>query len=399
MQKTKAILLKRGREDSLRRKHPWIFSGAIANIEGSPGSGETVNVISCDGIVLAVGAYSPHSQISVRIWSFEPDEIIDVNFFRDKINKAFQSRRLIYSDREISACRLIYAESDSLPGLIVDKFGDYLVCQFLSAGPELWKASIVDALKEIVPSCKGIYERSDTPARGKEKLPEKTGILAGEVPDGMIQIDDGNYKFNINMREGHKTGFYLDQRHNREITGRFLDGLEVLDCFSYSGGFTIAALKAGARKVTMIDSSAEAIALAKQNIELNGLSLSSVETIEDNVFTTLRKFRDSRRSFDAIILDPPKFAESEKDLNRAGRAYKDINLLGIKLLRPGGLLSTFSCSHYMDMELFKKTVAFAAMDAGRTVRIIHQLHQAPDHPIALNFPEGEYLKGLLCRVE
>jgi 23S rRNA (cytosine1962-C5)-methyltransferase len=392
-----SIILKKGREDSLKRRHPWIFSGAIAEIKGSPQSGETVDIISADNILFAKGAYSPHSQISVRIWTFNPEEEINEDFLRNKIQRAIESRKLIYNNKEMSACRLVYAESDSLPGLIVDRFGDYIVCQFLSAGPERWKKEIVEILNKVMHP-EGIYERSDTSARLKENLPEISSLISGEMPPKDIQINDGRYEFSINIREGHKTGFYLDQRHNREITGRYLNDLEVLDCFSYSGGFTIAAIKGGASKVTMVDSSADAIALAKLNIELNNLDISKVEPIEDNVFNLLRKFRDSRRNFDAIILDPPKFAESEKNINSAGRAYKDINLLAIKLLRTGGILSTFSCSHHMTSELFRRTVAYAAMDAGRDVQIIQQLHQAPDHPISLNFPEGEYLKGLICRV-
>jgi 23S rRNA (cytosine1962-C5)-methyltransferase len=403
------VILKPGREKSLQRRHPWIFSGAIAGIEGNPGVGETVEVDAADGTRLALGAYSPHSQIAVRIWTFDPTESISPPFFRARLTRAFAAREvsLHASSRSIpvgrptphalTAYRLVNAESDGLPGLIVDRYGDFLVCQFLSAGAEYWKREIVALLADLLPYA-GIYERSDVDVREKEGLAPATGVLAGSPPPDLVEIDESGCRFAVDVRGGHKTGFYLDQRDNRVPLAEYAGGREVLNCFAYTGAFGVWALKGGAVKVTNVESSAAALDLARRNVELNGLDASRVENFAGDVFHVLRQYRDARREFDLVLLDPPKFAESRSQVEKASRGYKDINLLAFKLLRPGGLLFTFSCSGLVTPDLFQKIVAGAALDAGREAQIVRRLTQAPDHPVALNFPEGEYLKGLVCRV-
>ncbi len=392
-----AISLKAGREQSLRRRHPWIFSGAIQNIDGDPRPGETVLIRAPDGAFLAQGAYSPQSQIAVRVWTFDPDETVDPHFFRARLQRARAARTFLPSSPQspLSALRLVNAESDGLPGLIVDRYGEFLVCQFLSAGAEYWKREIVTLLTEFYPSV-GIYERSDVDVRAKEGLPPTTGVLAGEPPPDLVEIDEYACRFAVDVRRGHKTGFYLDQRANRTLVGEIAAEREILNCFAYTGGFGAWALKGQAAKVTNVESSAAALDLAQHNFELNQLDLSRVENVVGDVFHVLRHYRDSRRQFDLIVLDPPKFAESRTQVEKASRGYKDINLLALKLLRPGGLLFTFSCSGVVSPDLFQKIVAGAALDSGREVKILRHLTQAPDHPVALNFPEGEYLKGLVC---
>jgi 23S rRNA (cytosine1962-C5)-methyltransferase len=394
-----SVTLKAGREKSLLRRHPWVFSGAIARVEGSPGPGETVEVHAADGTPLAVGAYSPQSQISVRAWSFDPTESVSPAFFRTRLKRALAAR----ADCP-SACRLVNAESDGLPGLVVDRYGDYLVCQFLSAGAERWKGDLTAALQELAP-CRGIYERSDVDVREKEGLTPATGVLMGEPPPELVPISEGDCRFWVDVRHGHKTGFYLDQRENRMLVGRSAQGREVLNCFAYTGGFGVWALKGGAAGVVNVESAGAALDLARRNVELNDLDASLVEHIEGDVFNVLRRYRDARRQFDLIVLDPPKFADSRNQIEGATRGYKDINLLAFKLLRPGGLLFTFSCSGVITSDLFQKIVAGAALDAevragaeGMQAGIVRRLTQAPDHPVALNFPEGEYLKGLVCQV-
>jgi 23S rRNA (cytosine1962-C5)-methyltransferase len=393
-----SVTLKAGREKSLLRQHPWIFSGAIAQVEGNPKLGDTIEVVAADGTPLAVGAYSPHSQIAVRIWSFDPAETIAPDFFRNRLGRALAARA-----NYTSACRLVNAESDALPGLVVDRYADYLVCQFLSAGVERWKHELIALLQELAP-CRGIYERSDVDVREKEGLPPTAGTLWGDAPPERVQISEGECRFWVDVLHGHKTGFYLDQRENRMLVGRSAEGREVLNCFAYTGGFAVWALKGGAAKVVNVESAAAALGLARQNVELNDLDASRVEHVEGDVFNILRRYRDARRQFDLIVLDPPKFAESHSQIEGATRGYKDINLLAFKLLRPGGLLFTFSCSGLITPDLFQKIVAGAALDAdargarlGLQLRIIRRLSQAPDHPVALNFPEGEYLKGLVCQ--
>lgn len=389
-----SVILKRGREQNLLQRHPWIFSGAIECVEGAPSVGETVAVCSFDRKPLALAAWSPQSQISLRVWSFHPDTVIDADFFRTKLHNAVSARQNIPSD----AIRLVASESDGLPGLIIDRYADWIVCQFLSAGCEFWKSTLVELLQEMFPGF-SIYERSDVSVREKEGLPSRCGVLSGAEPPELVEINENGMRLLVDIKAGHKTGYYLDQRDSRAAVRHWADGRDVLNCFSYTGGFGVAALLGGAKQVTQIDSSRPALDIAKKNAELNGLNPSASEYLEGDVFKELRRFRDSRRDFDLIVLDPPKFVESRNQLDKGARGYKDINLLAFKLLRPGGLLFTFSCSGLVGMPLFQKIVSDAALDAGRSAQILAVLNQSPDHPIALNFPEGAYLKGLLCRAE
>lgn len=392
-----SVILKARRNSLLRYRHPWIFSGAISRIKGDPQSGETVEILTSDSGLAGYGAFSPYSQIRVRLWTTKINEAINEDFFRGRLSRAIGARHFQGPEFAASATRLVYGEADSIPGLIVDRYGDFLVCQFLSAGTEYWRATLVGLLQELT-GCQGIFERSDADVRQKEGLESRIGVLVGSEPPELIEIGEGPFRFLVDIRQGHKTGFYLDQRENRPRVGAYAAGAEVLDCFSYTGGFTVAALAGGAARVVSVDSSAAALALVKRHIELNGLDPTRWEGTEGKVADLLRKYRDSRRRFDMIMLDPPKFARSVNQLEQAGRGYKDINMLALKLLNPGGILATFSCSQLMSAELFQRTIAFAALDAGCDVQVIERLHQAPDHPVALNFPEAEYLKGLICRV-
>lgn len=391
------IILKPQREKSLFRRHPWVFTGAVAQIQGNPQTGETVEVTSSQGELFGRGAYSPHSQIVVRLWSFDPEEEIAPTFFRTRLQRGIAARQSLAASEQFTAYRLINAESDGLPGLIVDRYDTFLVCQFLAAGAEYWKQEIVSQLQDLFP-CTGIYERSDVDVRAKEGLSLCTGVLAGATPPEVVQIQEGALRFLVEVQQGHKTGFYLDQRENRQYLAQYVQGKDVLNCFAYTGGFGIYALKYGANSVVNIDTSAAALQLLQRQIALNELDDTRSEQIEGDVFQRLRQFRDARRQFDVIILDPPKFAESRSQLKSASRGYKDINLLAMKLLRPGGVLFTFSCSGLMAPDLFQKIVADAALDANRDAQILRRLSQSADHPVALNFPEGHYLKGLVCRV-
>lgn len=410
-----SVILKRGREKSILQRHPWIFSGAIEQVEGKPGFGETVSVCSADGKPLALAAWSPESQIAARIWSFNPSETIGADFFRTKLQNAVAARchltgracspsaplneeRTARRSVPTNAIRLVASESDGLPGLIIDRYADWLVCQFLSAGTEFWKDTIVKLLQELFPGL-SIYERSDVSVREKEGLPSRCGVLAGSEPPEQVEISENGMRLLVDIKAGHKTGYYLDQRDSRLAVRDWAEGRDVLNCFSYTGGFGVSALLGGAKHVLQMDSSEPALEIARKNAELNGLDPAKSEYICGDVFKELRRFRDSRRDFDLIILDPPKFVESRNQLEKGARGYKDINLLAFKLLRPGGLLFTFSCSGHMEMPLFQKIVADSALDAGRPAQILSVLHQSSDHPVALNFPEGAYLKGLLCRAE
>lgn len=391
------VILKPGREKSIIRHHPWIFSGSIEKATAISQNGETVDVLSANGQWLCRGAYSPNSQIRVRIWSFDPDEKIIADFFHKRIHQAIETRNYLFSPQQVTAYRLVNAESDGLPGLVVDRYNDFLVCQFLSAGVEYWKQNITNQLRALL-SPAGIYERSDFDVRAKEGLPLISGVLWGREPPDFIEIQEGELQFLVNIKQGHKTGFYLDQRENRRAVAEFARGTRVLNCFAYTGGFGLWALYGGAASIVNIESSAPLLELAHKNIELNGFDLSKVENMVGDVFRVLRQFRDNNREFDLIILDPPKFAESSRQIHQASRGYKDINLLAFKLLKPGGILLTCSCSGYISLDLFQKIVADAALDAGRDAQIIRYLSQAADHPIGLNFPEGRYLKGMFCRI-
>lgn len=388
------ITLKSGREKSLLRKHPWIFAGAVARLEGNPAKGETVALFSAAGKFLGYGAYSPDSQIIARVWGWDEQTPVDAAWIRKKIREAVGVRNSIVYRGDTNAYRLIFSESDGIPGLIADRFGDFIVCQFTSAGAEYWKSEIVKALQECV-TCKGIFERSDLAVRRKEGLGESTGILWGEAPPTWITILEEGRKFRVSIEEGHKTGYYLDQRDNHTLVETYASGKRVLDCFTYTGGFAVAALAGNAGHVTLVDSSGPALAAASENIRLNGFTDDRFSITEADVFKLLRVYRDENQLFDMVILDPPKFVDSIRHLDKGARAYKDINLLAIKLLKPGGMLFTFSCSGLMEDMLFQKIVADAALDAGRTVRILKWLGQASDHPVAGSFPEGKYLKGLM----
>jgi len=394
-----SVILKPGREKSLLRRHPWIFSGAIQHVDEEIASGSTVDVLSSKGDFLARGAYSPQSQIRVRAWTFE-DEPVDQDFFRKKIRASLTIRSTLLlgegsGARSTNAIRLIYAESDSIPGLIVDRYDDVLVLQSLTAGSEYWKETIADILLEET-GLKNIYERSDADVRELEGLSPRVGILRGTIPESRITITEFGLKFLVDIQHGHKTGLYLDQRANRQRVRTLAKNKDVLDCFCYTGGFTLNALVGDAKSVLSVDASSEALTLARQNIELNKLPIEKAQFLEGDVFQVLRKFRDEARNFDMIILDPPKFAPTAAQAEKAARGYKDINLLAFKLLRPNGILFTFSCSGGIDSALFQKIVAGAALDAGVDVQIIEHLLQASDHPISLHFPEGSYLKGLVC---
>jgi len=388
------VILKPGREKSLLRRHPWIFSGAIHHANDNIASGSTVDLLSSDKKFLARASYSPTSQIRARVWTFK-DEPIDKEFFRRKIRAAIDSRYKAYGTNYSNSLRLIYAESDGIPGLIVDRYDNVLVLQSLTAGSEYWKETFADILLDES-GLSTIYERSDADVRELEGLMPKVGVLRGKLSTTQITIQEFGLIFNVNFATGHKTGFYFDQRVNRLRVRELSKDKDVLDCFCYTGGFTVNALAGGAKSVLSVDSSADALELCKENIALNDLPLDKHSTLEGDVFQLLRKFRDEDRSFDMIILDPPKFAPTAAHAEKATRAYKDINLLAFKLLRHGGILVTFSCSGGVDAGLFQKIVAGAALDAGVEAQIIRYLSQASDHPVSLHFPEGAYLKGLVC---
>ena len=394
----KVIRIKEGKEKSLLRKHPWVFDGAVA--KGSGDAGETVRVESYEGRFLAWAAVSPQSRIRARAWSFDENQRIDAAFLSQRVASAVAARSLW--DIQSDGLRLVHGESDGLPGLVVDRYGDTLVAQFGSCGAERWNKVLSDALLAHT-GCRKLYERSDASVRQLEGLPELTGWLAGEPQAGEDAglarvIREHDWRLGLNIAEGHKTGFYLDQRDSRK---RFHDWTRqrrferVLNCFCYTGGFTVAALVAGAKHVTSIDSSAAALAQGQANLQLNGLGAERASWLDADVNACLRQFVKEGRRFDAIVLDPPKFAPTSAHAERAARAYKDINRLALSLLEPGGVLFTFSCSGGISADLFHKIVASAGMDAGVDAFISERLGGAPDHPMTVNFPEGEYLKGLV----
>lgn len=384
------VVIKPGREKSLRHRHPWVFSGAIARVEGEPGMGETVVVTAHDGSFLARAAYCPSSQIRARVWSFDENEAIDAAFMERRIEQAIARRSRL---REGSTgARLVHGESDGLPGLVADQYGDVAVVQLLSAGAErwrdLWGPALVRAAK-----VRTVYERSDVEVRALEGLAPRVGPLVGEPPGPVSIVEDG-IAYEVDVAAGQKTGFYLDQRDNRALAATLASGADALNAFCYTGGFTLAALKGGARRVASLDTSEEALGLARRNLALNNMDGARAEWLAADVFAQLRKYRDQNRRFDLIILDPPKFAPTEKHVPNAARAYKDINLWALKLLAPGGNLLTFSCSGAVSAELFGKIVAGAAADAKVDARVMRHLGPSADHAASIHFPEGEYLKGL-----
>ncbi len=388
----KTIRLKDGKERSLLRRHPWIFDGAIAS--GGGEAGETVRVESHAGQFLGWAAFSPSSKIRARVWSFTETQRIDAPFFVARIAQAISARDRF--DIQSNGKRLIHGESDGLPGLVVDRYADTLVAQFSSCGAEKWKEVIVEALLAQTGLTR-LYERSDASVRSLEGLPEATGWLAGSGDTGIV-ITEHDWKLSLDVAEGHKTGFYLDQRDSRQKFAAYTRRLQfqqVLNCYCYTGGFTVAALAGGAGHVTSIDSSAPAIARAQANVALNGFDAARTTMLDADVNASLRHYLKDGRSFDAIVLDPPKFAPTVAHAERAARAYKDINRLALSILAPGGVLFTYSCSGGISADLFHKIVASAGTDAGVDAFISERMGGAPDHPMTVAFPEGEYLKGLV----
>ncbi|MBP8773201.1 MAG: class I SAM-dependent methyltransferase, partial [Aeromonadaceae bacterium] len=355
------IYLVKGREKSLLRRHPWIFSKGIERVEGNPVDGDTVEIYANDGRWLARGAWSGSSQIRARVWTFDKEETVDLDFFLRRLKYAQESRDPLIKRQGLTGYRLCAAESDGLPGLTIDRYADFLVCQILSAGAEFQRELITQALRTLYPEC-SIYERSDVAVRKKEGLKERTGVIYGETPNEPVVIEENGVKILVDIRNGHKTGFYLDQRDNRQAVSKYTSAKRVLNCFSYTGGFGIYALKGGANEVVNVDLSQTALDMARQNAELNGLDISNTQFIRHDVFKLLREYREKGEKFDVIVLDPPKFAESKAQLLGACRGYKDINMLAFQLLAPGGVLLTYSCSGLMEQSLFQKIVADAALD-------------------------------------
>jgi 23S rRNA (cytosine1962-C5)-methyltransferase len=386
-------------------RHPWVFSGAIHEIQGAPADGDIVTLREGDGRFLARGYWNHHSQINVHVLSWDESQAIDDAFWRKLLERAISARDVenALHERTPNAYRLVNAENDSIPGLVVDRYADYIVLQALTLGIDRRKQMLAKLLMEML-SPTGIYERSDGDMRAKEGLTPVTGLLAGRKPPPLIEIDENGRRFLVDVYNGHKTGFYLDQRFNRATLGNWLrfdpeaDTRTILNCFSYTGGFSVYALDGMAKRVINIDASADALALAKRNVALNGFPTPDEDFVVGDVFDVLRKYRAENQRFDMIVLDPPKFANNQKQVEGATRGYKDINMLAFQLLNPGGMLMTYSCSGLVDADLFQKVVFGALIDAKRDAQIIMRLTAGTDHPVSLTFPEGAYLKGLLCRV-
>ncbi|MFQ5610885.1 MAG: class I SAM-dependent rRNA methyltransferase [Anaerolineae bacterium] len=394
---TAQIILKSDREKSVLRRHPWIFSGAIRRIEGEPAAGDLVDVWNSKARFVARGVYNPNSQINVRILTWDQNEQIDGDFWYHRIQRAVEGRQALENDPLIDAYRLVHAEADGLPGLIVDRYGPWLVAQFLSVAAERHKMDIVNALTDCI-APQGIYQRNDSETRAKEGLVPSTGPLWGEPPPDLIEVVENGYRFLVDVKLGQKTGFYLDQRENRARAARYFAGKEVLNAFCYTGAFAVYAAAAGAARIFNVDTSEDALQLAERNLRRNGFGNREDIFAAADVFELMRAYRDQKWSFGVVVLDPPKFAPNKKQVDNAARGYKDINLLGLKLLRRGGILITFSCSGAVPAELFQKILFGAAVDAKRDVQIIERLSQGQDHPVSITFPESEYLKGFICRV-
>jgi len=390
------VFLKPKRAKPFFYRHPWIYSGAVGRVEGDPEDGEVVEVRDSAGKFIAKGFYSPNSQIRVRLITWEPGEEVGESFFRERIRLAVELRsRVLRLDEQTNAYRVINSEGDHLAGLIVDKYGEFLVVQFLCSGVERRKEVIVGLLWELL-SPKGIYERSDADVRAKEGLGVACGVLRGEAPPAEVRIEENGVVFAADIRHGQKTGFFFDQRDNRAIAATYARGKKVLDCFCYTGGFGIYAMKlGGAASLLGIDESERGIELARRNAVLNGLA--NVEFRVGNVFDELRDLRASGAKFQLVILDPPKFARAKAEVESAARGYKDINLLALQCLDPGGILVTCSCSQHVDDLLFFSILNSAAVDAGRAVQVIERCSQATDHPVTASCPETRYLKCFVCR--
>jgi 23S rRNA (cytosine1962-C5)-methyltransferase len=391
------VILKKGKEKAVLHKHPWVFSGAIEQVKGSPANGDIVKLINAKGDFMAYGFFNDQSRVALRLLEWNEHTTVDENWFREKVATAVNNRANILQDGTTNTCRLIFSESDYLPGLIVDKYADHLAVQVLTSGMENVMPVIIDELQKLL-SPKSIFDKSDASSREHEGLETVNTALTLASPPENVEVKENGIIYNINIAEGQKSGFYCDQRDNRKLLASYTKNKKVLDCFSYTGGFTLNSLQAGAASVTSVDSSALAIETLRENIKLNGFDSSKYIAIQSDVNKQLRVFKDQDEKFDVIVLDPPKYAPSRSALDRASRAYKDLNRLAMLLLNEGGLLATFSCSGAMNMETFKQVLAWAALDAGKQVQFIHQFCQPGDHAVRASFPEGEYLKGLLCRV-
>ena len=384
------VTLREGRDRSLQRRHPWIFSGAVASVSGRATAGTVARVVDHRRRFVAYAGVNPDSQIAGRVWSFDEDDVIDDSFVAARV-RASIARRAVPDD---GAARLVYSESDGVPGLVVDRYAGTVVAQFTAAAAEHWREVIADTLASVVPS---VFERSDMAARSKEGLIKRTGSLRGAEPPDLIEVRERDHRFLVDVWRGHKTGFYLDQSANRERVASYAEGRRALNVFSYTGAFSVALAAAGAASVRSVDSSEPALARVKEHGVLNAVDLG--DTVNADAFAYLRDLRDGEERFDLIVLDPPKLASSQAQVSRAARGYKDLNWLALRLLNPGGLLATFSCSGAIDTDLFRKIVAGAALDAEREARIVERFSQASDHPVLLSLPESQYLKGLLIRVD
>ena len=390
------IILNKGKDKAAWQLHPWIFSGAIARVSESLQNGDIVSVYNHDDEFIAYGMYNKQSRVAVRLLEWDPQKEISEGWWRDRLQRAVKNRMHLLNEKN-NTVRLVFAEADFLPGLIADKYGDFISVQVHAAGMERVKSILVDELQQLL-NPTGIYERSDLKSRAYEGLPDSNGLLAGEMPPPFVDIIENGIHYQVNIVEGQKSGFYCDQRENRYFTSKYVKDKKVLDCFCYSGGFTLNAFREGAASVTSVDSSALAIETLQKNIQLNGFDSSKHIAVQSDVNKYLRDLGEQREKFDLIILDPPKYAPSRSTLEKASRAYKDLNRRGLMLLNSGGLLATFSCSGAMDIDTFKQVLAWAALDAGKEIQFIYQFCQPEDHPVRASFPESEYLKGLLVRV-
>lgn len=391
------VVLKKGKEKAVLQRHPWVFSGAIEQVKGKPANGEVVRLLDGKKTFMAYGFYNNQSRVAVRLLEWDENIAINDDWFHNKVRMAVAGRADVLESGETDTCRLVFSESDYLPGLIVDKYADHLAVQVLTSGIQNVLPVIIDELNKLLKPA-SIFDKSDAASRAHEGLETSNTLLAGTHPPELVMVKENGITYGINIAEGQKSGFYCDQRDNRRILAHYAKNRKVLDCFCYTGGFTLNALRNNASHVTSVDSSALAIETLLENISLNGFDAAKHEAIKSDVNAQLRKFREEGEKFDIIVLDPPKYAPSRSALDRASRAYKDLNRIGMQLLNSGGLLATFSCSGAMDMETFKQVLAWAALDAGKQVQFIYQFNQPEDHPVRASFPEGEYLKGLLCRV-
>lgn len=392
----KQIILNKGKDKAAWQLHPWVFSGAIKMKTGNLNNGEIVSVHNIDGEFIAYGVYHNTSRVAVRLLEWHHDITIDEQWWRSKVRQAIENRKHLLHDNN-NTVRLIFAEADFLPGLIADLYADYISIQVHSAAVEAVKDIIIDEFQKNLP-IKGVYEKSDLQSRAHEGLPDTNGLIWGVLPPAFVDVIENGIHYKVNIIDGQKSGFYCDQRDNRLLTALYAKNKRVLDCFCYSGGFTLNALQHGAKEVVSVDSSALAIETLSHNVALNNFDVAKHKGIKSDVNQYLRLLSEQNEKFDIIILDPPKYAPTRSTLEKASRAYKDLNRRGLMLIEPGGLLATFSCSGAMDIETFKQVIAWAALDAGKQIQFIKQFTQPEDHPVRASFPEGEYLKGLLVRV-